>query len=252
MIQGLMMASAIGLACMAMAATSASAAMVTYKVLNDTSLYQSFDLTIDGQTWTDSYAGGIKIEKQSGDPSMPQNFIGLCTDINGVLTLGATYGYDLKSFAGLTGIDPQWGSTAALANQAIQNAAHLFVSQNPGLAGSATAWAALQLAVWEALYDTGSTFDLTSGRFSVQGNSTTIAAAQEMLTQLAASIPAPGTYKGYLLSPNPVIPPGNGGYPTQGLLVTPVPEPATVIAGVFLMVPLGMSAVRYWRKKAAA
>lgn len=238
------------------------AALVTYKTANTSSsdLLAIFNLNVDGVAMVD-YVGGIKLEKVGGDPSMPDKYVSLCTDIRGVLKMGKSYIYDTVTFDGQVGIDPAWGKTksAADAAQAIQNAAYLFSKYAPATdantSANKAAWAAIQLAVWEALYDSPGTFSLTSGRFAVTGSGTVqaqaLALASTYLADLAQNTPALGTYSGYLLRPDPIF--QNGATP-QGLLfnptLAPVPEPSTIIAGLFLLIPLGVRAMR--RKQAIA
>ncbi len=167
-----------------------------------------------------------------------------------ILYGGTTYTYDAQSFNGQSGSAPAWGAPAS---QAIQNAAYLFAHNTPA-GGDATAWAALQLAVWEALYDTGSSgnpqFNLANGRFVVNsGNSAAIAQAAALLAQLPNTSE---TYAGYLLQPQTPFPFGTQ---PQGLLLNPtlapVPEPTTLVAGAFLLLPLGLSGARLLKGRAS-
>jgi hypothetical protein len=200
---------------------------------------------------------------------MPASYVTVCTDIEGTLYLGSPYQYNtpITPFSGQTGVNPTWGAVntpayllsnptdAANAAQAIQNAAYLFYTYgqltSTGLGGTLEQRAALQLAVWEALYDTtGSGNVLTAGaRFTVSGgsDSAAIALANTWLSGLT------GNYglTGYLLYPTPGIESNADGEPPQELLIgaNPVPEAPTVIAGALLLLPFGASAFKILRKK---
>jgi hypothetical protein len=234
-------------------------------------------------------AGGIVINQpdNSGHPnnsSMPQTYVTICTDFEGSLYLGSTYKYSASAspFSGLTGIDPSWNN----APLAIQNAAQLFYTYgnlssggigggNLNATGSALEnMAALQLAVWMVLYDTGSNGKvlmnngqlLSSDEFymTVAGNGGASSAGGEAVQEAlnwVATLNGNYNYAGYLLQPNPIN--SNQGNPDgqlpQELLMAPpgytgnggggsVPEPTTVFAGVLLLLPLGAGTIRAIRK----
>ena len=195
---------------------------------------------------------------------MPANYVTLCTDIEGVLVLGQSYVYDtpVTPFSSsTTGVKPTWGAVntpaylsgnpidTANADQAIQNAAYLFNTYGEisatgiGLT-STTDKAALQLAVWSALYDTAADGTVSGTRFDVTGgaDSAAISQANTWLSGLTGNY----GYDGYLLTPDPTT----GIEPPQGLLIAvPVPEPTTVVAGLLLLLPLGASALKIIRRK---
>src|SRR5262249_58808637 len=129
----------------------------------------------------------ISISKTAGDSSMPSSYVTVCTDIEGSLYLGQQYTYKtpVTGFFGQTGIDPSWGdgSNDGSSTKAIQNAAHLFYTYGQltanGLGGSTEQKAALQLAVWAALYNTTASGAVSGTRFTFSGaDAPAIAAAQ--------------------------------------------------------------------------
>lgn len=210
-------------------------------------------------------------------PVFGQNFLPIspfntvCTDLEGTLFTPGTYGFQqLRDFSNAgNGLDPRWGydnqnqpliSPPAQGNAnsqaAIQNAADIFFN-NVGAAMAAIGtlakqeeWAALQLAVWEALYDSGTGspgLSLTSGRFTAtSADSTTLTLANAMLAGLSAN----PHYVGFTLYPDPTVPSDQDPYPAQSVFynVTPVPEPTTMIAGALLLLPFGMSTLRVLRR----
>jgi hypothetical protein len=263
----------LGLGVAALLVANQARATVSYQI-NSGGL-ETFNVAIDagqtgGATYNGALAGGIAIHQTTSDSTVPINYVTVCTDIQGTLYLGSTYTYNLPvSFGTLNGVNPRWGSDnygqttgsadAASAYQAIQNAAELFYTHYSVLSGaSVTDKAALQLAVWAALYNTDKSGQLTGTRFTFSGGDA--AAVTEANTWLGLLITAPSglTYTGDLFVPNPLnqngpIPPNE---PPQELLyaVSPlapipgVPEATTMIAGVLLLLPFGSSIIRILRK----
>jgi hypothetical protein len=256
----------------------AARADVLYQIVNSTADMETFNLKMDNVAINGALAGGIQIVMvrpgDAGD-NLPSTYTTVCTDINGSVYLGQTYQYSepVNFSSQYTGIAPTWGADNASglsdptsAAMAIQNAAELFYKYSggvglTGLQGSdREKMAALQLAVWEALYDTTSTgnVDLTgTPRFQVTGgDSTAIADAAKLVADMS------GNYgrTGQLLYPDPVhassgINHNGDGEPPQELLldsVIPVPEPATIIAGALLLLPFGASTVRILRRNRAS
>lgn len=221
-------------------------------------------LSTFGVTWDAkerlTVAGAIVLTKSSGDASMPDSFLTVCLDIGGTLLLGKTYGYSASTpFAGQSGINPLWGSgnqdglnNSANAMAAIQAAANIFYTHSSVLSsGTSTERSALQLAVWEALYDTtagSKAYGLSDGRFQINSGNQ---AAIDLASTWLSAVDLNALYVGYLLKPDP-----SQQYGTDGqeffYNVSPVPEASTVIAGALLLLPLAASTVRILRKSNAA
>jgi hypothetical protein len=194
---------------------------------------------------------------------MPSSYVTFCTDVEGTLYLGQSYQYNtpLVSFNGQTGLSPAWGdgSKDGSAAKAIQNAAFLFYNYGQiTTAGATTSQrAALQLAIWAALYNTTAGGAVTGNRFSVSGADTAaIAEANGWLASLTGNY----DYAGYLLYPSQTSGVNADGEPPQELLVAAadpepdlptatLPESPTVIAGALLLLPLSASIFRILRKK---
>ncbi len=142
--------------------------------------------------------------------------------------LGDDYGFTNKQrFSGQTGIDPTWGyntNNTADAAVAIQKAADIFFKHSSVLTnGTLSQKAALQVAVCEALYDTGASagaYDLASGRFKASGDSTAVALALTWLGETRTN-----DYVGYILKPDPTVQYGQNG---QGVLFDVAPVPTVV------------------------
>ena len=247
---------------------SAASASVVYQI-NSGGL-ESFNVAIDGNAINGALAGGIQINKVSGDASMPATYVTVCTDIKGTLYLGRSYTYDTPTtpFNGQTGVNPTWGAVntpaylgsssadAANAAQAIQNAAYLFYVfgqlTSTGLGGTTAEKAALQLAVWEALYDTTTSGTVTGSRFAVSaGDAAAISLANTWISNLnSQSNVGNFGYTGYLLYPDPLSVPNNNNEPPQELLIAvPVPEAPTVLDGMLLLLPFAASTFKILRRK---
>jgi hypothetical protein len=232
---------------------------VTYQIGNGG--LESFDVAIDGNAIDGALAGGISLERTAGDTSMPASYVTVCTDIEGTLYLGQQYTYNtpVTPFSGQSGLDPHWGATTASASQAIQNAAYLYNTYDSVLTGTLTSQtlterAALQLAVWEVLYDTTTAGTVTvngSSRFTVAGGSdaAAISLASTWISALNAQADAGNFgFTGYLLYPSEGGSVNADGQPPQELLfdvsVAAVPEPTTVIAGGLLLLPFAVGVFR--------
>lgn len=234
---------------------------VNYQIDDTTKdLVGGFSASLDGKVvGSGFYAGGIQVTKQSGGPAdMPAQFTTFCMDVGGELVLGSTYGFSAPTpFAGHGGLAPfdGWGYAQVDSAAAVQNAAYLYyqfgIGPNGVLAsGSADQMAGLQLAIWEALYDTGNPLGLGLGssanadsRFVISGgNAVDYADANNYLSSLCGN----QAYPGYFLIPEPFAQNGIGGA-GQELLIgaadfTIMPEPATygALAGAaLLLVSLG-------------
>jgi hypothetical protein len=258
-------------------------ASVEYTIGNG--MLETFNLQITGPSGTIFYnnalAGGISITQPAtpaANGDMPLSYITVCTDIEGTLYLGQTYTYNtpVTPFSGQSGLAPTWGDNPADSAMAIQNAAYLFNTYYAALTGSgiggvyadqslATQRAALQLAVWAALYNTTASGAVNGSRFAVtSGDPSAISDAESWLSGLT------GNYdlNGYLLTPTDLADaPNNGnadGEPPQELLIRegdftpspfdslePVPEPPTMIAGALLLLPFGVSVLRILRRRRA-
>jgi len=285
-------------------AAGAQAQDVTYYIANaggasTPSGYQyldNFTGSIDGAGINNALVGGISIQEVGGPtPGLPTSYVTVCTDINASVYLGQTYTYQgPTAFTKLTGVAPSWGSintpsyvsangaSVTAAAIAMQNAAWLFYNEGGTAASgyslasmsSVDAMAGLQLAIWEALYDsTGGNQAVVvngSSRFNVTGYSDTaeqndaaadIAALNAILGTGAGKFDdTAGTIKGSLLFPDPDTTQGNGdGELVQELLIGTggpngviVPEASTLVAGMLVLLPAGVSTLQILRKKRSA
>ena len=249
--------------------TSQANADVLYQI-GDGGIEWGGNVTIDGTTINGAGAGGITItqQQQNGqyDPNAPMALATICTDIKGTLYLGRSYLYhDPQAFGNDTGVNPQWGAdnagkTTANANlasaqHAIQNAASLFFHYQSVLTtGQTSDKAALQLAIWDVLYNTDSLGKVSGTRFSFANySSAALTEANNWITAVNASPTALGTFNGNIFIPvDTTAYPANNNEPPQELLYMPVPEASTMVAGALLLLPFGASAMRMFRKNKTA
>ena len=237
-----------------------------------TDLQSGWNLNIDGNQdgGGNALVGNIKLIPDTGSTINT-----VCLDVRGTVYLGQKYDFLTKSFNGQDGLNPNWGwgngpgnpaltpAQKVIASAAIQNAAYVFDKHSLVLTGTSLSdKAALQLAVWEALYDTGNLLGYsfattgaaaTAGRFEASGSSLAVATALDWLT---ADLGLDGKkshkqYSGDLLQPwlN-----GSANTAAQEMMGTlaAVPEPSTIIAGALLLLPFGASTLRFVRKNRAA
>jgi hypothetical protein len=238
-----------------------------------------------GLSWTQPFridsineaggVGGILAEASSSNPSgYTTDFVSVCLDVLGVLQLDTPQTFTPVGFpaATLLGLNPPWGndgsggSSGGDAPTALNNAAHLLYAAGSVLTSGSTAdKVALQLAVWEVLYDTGlgTGFSLDNGRFQVPSNAEGAAgkaAAQSLLNTLFPSNieVASASYTGELLVPVKLV----GGEwvadsSKQELIlnpgsITPVPEASTLFAGFAGLGMILAAWTRHSRRNTAA
>lgn len=210
-------------------------------------------------------------------------FESFCIDVWQTLSFNASPDYTLKRgytpanpndnnqayFAGKTyterlsmiGYTPKVGGVDAISTQVVQQLSRLydeahsgghlvnvapFTTSNPNTAfNSATGSAALQLAIWEIVYDTdkynanGGHYYLSSGDFYSLGNTATgqevVDQAQEWLNYLLSYSPSKYQVYGYVSSTKQDV-----------IVFTPIPEPGTYALLVAGLGVLGF--VRHRRK----
>jgi hypothetical protein len=199
---------------------TADAAYVAYD--NNIGVTAPFVVSIDGEQYNSAYVGQIVLNNKSGDSLniLPAILNTVCLDLKGSMTIGRRYGFSQPElFVGNNGYNPDWSAGG------IQAAANLFYTHTHSSTWNPQNFPSLQLAVWEALYDTGSPYNMNGGRFqTLSGDQAKILNAQLMLNQLDPTISS--SFKGYLLKPENL-----GG---QEFMITPVPEPSTWLAGVVM------------------
>jgi hypothetical protein len=246
--------------------TSTAKATISYQV-SDGGL-ETANVSMDGVAYNGILAGGIGIT-QVGGSGGPSSYVTICTDFLGSLYLGNTYSYNSPisiSSPGLTGIDPTWGANNAGKNSgnadmttavlAIKNAGELFQNNLAILtSGTTDQKAALQLAIWTALYDTtsaGTVVDTTGARFLFDTTSSAGILAMDWLNELInPTSPSFVTPSVSLLTPNPMTSQGNpdGSLPQELLVATPVPEASTIVAGTLLFLPFALCGLKSLRKQ---
>ena len=219
---------------------------------------ETVGLNMPGVYVGNALAGGISIQQlpANNNSSMPSYYVTVCRDIGATLYLGQTYTYDSPAtpFAGQSGINPLWGTglNDGSAAKAIQNAAYIFNTfgqlTSTGLGGDADLKTAIQLAVWDVLYNTDVNGSVVAGaRFSYSGVDSGV--SDDLASFGLASLTGNYNLSGSLLVPDPLLgginANGDGKSPQELLIQSvPVPESTTIIAGALLLLPLGASTFR--------
>jgi hypothetical protein len=166
--------------------------------------------------------------------------------------------YTAQNFNGATGISPLWSQDP----QSIENAAWLYNTYFVGQSTTAAQDAGIQLAIWKVLYDTSASGTIayntlgtlfSTGSLNAWGFSASAMLDAENDVAALDAARNGGTFTTYLdtlLKPNDnnsqelLYSPSTAGNNTA-----PVPEPTTILSGVMLALPLGVSAFRILRKK---
>lgn len=163
-----------------------------------------------------------------------QSFTAWCLDIATTIKLPSLYSQTDTPFP-----------TAAMTGTQIANVKQLFrtafatldLTSNAGSAG-------FQLALWELVNETGSSFDLGNGSFTAWNNDAAVVAGNAFLAGLSG--PKTGQYRFTFLASND--PRAQDGHYSQNLVtVSPVPLPA---AGVLMVLALGGLAAMRRRRTA--
>jgi hypothetical protein len=234
-----------------------------------------------------AYLNGTQILNATGDdiigiysfeiapgsnPSLSTPFWTTCLSPNGVLDT-AQHKYDFDTFAQANpGIYPSaWANPGGAPLAGIQNANYIFsqiegpiLNGTSGQAGSsADQGAAMALAMYDALYNSTGYGSVATG--SAQGGFYIPGLAGHVLADYNTDIGVLNTKQatvdqitqptGYVLVPDPQA---YGSDQDMILLATgipqgsPVPEPATILAGALTLLPFGASTLRILRRNRAA
>jgi hypothetical protein len=251
-------------------ATLAAAAMTQFGAQGSLSYlnigyYGTYGVTVYAQGYAHgTYATAFSADWQNVSGSQPlpighnDPFVTFCLDINTILGNGW---WDSGSFSAVTAlgtavdtvppIDPNNPTTPAIRNIAtgLNSAANLYAHYAGGILNANGTWAdqakgaALQLAIWEVLYenpvngynvDSGSGFYVSSGDAGIRSTANTMlttwgAADMNIDTTFWNAVNADGSFR----SSQDLIGP-----------MTPVPEPTTFIAGGLLLLPFLASTLR--------
>lgn len=210
-----------------------------------------------GGTTVNCFAGAFALtvvnNSQGGNTFSIGSF---CTDVG--VDWKNKDNYTAQSFNGATGISPVWSQDP----QSIENAAWLYNTYFLGQTTTAAQDAGLQLAIWKVLYDTTASGTIayntlstlfSTGSLNAWGFSSSAMTDAENDVAALDSARNGGTFTNYddtLLKPNAndsqelLYSPS-----TPGNNMAPVPEPTTVLSGILLALPLGISALRILRKR---
>jgi len=207
------------------------------------------------------YAGAFALTVNDTTSGTTYTIGSFCTDVS--VTWKNSDTYTAQTLSSATGVSPKWSQSP----QSIENASWIYNTFYVGQSTTAAQDAGIQLAIWMVLYDTiangtvsysysGGVLSGTgygSDNFKAWGYSST--AMSDAVSYLSALNTAIANHT-YTTNSDLWLKPTDG--KSQGLIycppastnnVAPVPEPTTVISGVLLALPLGVSAFRIFRKK---
>lgn len=229
----------------------------------------AFDITYKDNSPVQDIRMNVNPTKIRAWSSVPAyNMATVCLDIGEWLGIPKEK-FDILSSAGnLAGINPNWGNPAdpvgnGNAKKALNAAA--YIADKSGLAGTYTAgqqtieYAALQLAVWETLYDSPSATDygFGSGRFKINTPYASMSGTRKAIYDQANSYLdlirlLPHKFEDVTPMVFNILKPSDGS--GQELFfeigsIHVVPEPTTYLAGALLLVPFGVSMLRLVRNK---
>ena len=190
---------------------------------------------------------------EPSSPYVQSPFYSVCLSPAGLLDEN-THTYTVQSFttAG-NGLYPdQWVQPFG-----INNAAWLWSQYGTSVrqSGDNASAAALEFAIWTALYNSTGYGALGNSYFTIQNmTGTTLTDYNNFITDLTSSGITGPQYTGNILEGQDAVQDGAGSGQSQEffLLGTPVPEPTTMIAGALLLLPFGMSTLRMLRKSRTA
>ena len=202
----------------------------SYRAVLDSSsgLVRCLTVSVVGQTGPDTvnYSNYVGPFLMNEDSNPGETWYSFCTDLSA--TLRRTYDYCEVPVTGLapdlTLGKPDWDRGG------IQSAAAIYKAHVGGLDGmtgdSRKAYgAALQLAIWEALYDTEGTYGLDGGNFTASVCSSEVTGYFDTFMGAAA-----GSYAGV----NWLQPKVYGGS-QGGFRLVSVPEPASVLSSLVVL-----------------
>ncbi len=256
----------LALTSLALLLPSASAALyfptASYYSVTAPGKWFAYNLTFDagGPVTRTEYTAAIHVEGTS-------TFDSVCLDVNNGMKSG--YFVQVSSSYGLTGLNPSWGNpiNPSDAQKALNAAAYIayMAPTAPGWSlatdkSKAASFQALQLAVWETLYDFPTTLNFSpvaKDRFHVNGSVPTLAQ-----TLIGFAKHAPQMDFDVLVPVTKVTKKGAAHYgeyvtvDSQELMfdfstieIVPVPEAATILSGALLLLPFGVSSIRSLRQR---
>ena len=218
--------------------------------------------TYNGQVIQSDDAIGIYAfdvaQNPAPSPSAPNPLYSVCLSPAGLLD-GGTYTYTAEPFNTATpGIYPsQWAVGTGGQPYGINNAAYLWSTYGSGIlsAQDSTAAAALEFAIWTALYDSTGYGKLGNSYFTINSlGGDTLTDYNKYLSGLTTS-GFSGGFTGDILEGTGAVAGGADSGQSQEFFLlqpasqlTPVPEPSTVVAGAMMLLPFGVSAVRIVRR----
>ena len=203
-----------------------------YNISTPYGLQYDFNIQCYGITRS-VYASAILVQ-----PSTSTSFLTVCADIGGVLYVPQTGTFTSTPFTStLNGLDPGWSSSNSL-----NRAAYVIYFGEPWAGNDSEKWAAVQLAVWDCLYNTNPN-GTQSTNFTILSGNNEVLADYDSLIQYEYSCPV-NEYFGALLIPKDITSQELFEYVSKPVAT---PEPTT-IAFLVMLGALFLIAARHSNK----
>jgi hypothetical protein len=134
-------------------------------------------VTYNNQSLGSVYAGALNWHGQAGNVhDLTGSFSTFCIDLTQDVYLGSTYTYVVADPSLAPDPLPPTESPGSpgLGAASLQRIENLYALQYDGIGSDNDRGAAFQIAIWEMLFDTGATHDVTAGQFAVTGASANV------------------------------------------------------------------------------
>lgn len=211
-------------------------------------------ITYNNQSLGSAYAGALNWHGQAANGhDLNGSFSTYCIDLTQDVYLGSTYTYGV--------VDPSLapnplpptespGSTG-LGATSLQRIENLYALQYDGIGSDNDRGAAFQIAIWEMLFDTGATHDVTAGQFAVTGASANVVTLANQFVSDALTPDALSFHYELLALTSPTAQDQlfvGAAIPQGGPPLTPVPTPAAALGAMPLLGALAFFKCRQRRR----
>lgn len=157
-------------------AGAARAGTVT-ATLDGVSPSQIVGLSYNSQWLGNAYAGALNwTGQQANGPGLDGSFTTFCIDLTQDVYIGGTYTYDVADPSLAPNPLPPTAPVGATGMGAanLQRLQNLYALDYDSIGTDNDRGAAFQIAIWEVLFDTGQSHDVSTGQFAVSGASTNV------------------------------------------------------------------------------
>lgn len=160
--------------------------------LNNVSPSRIVGISYNGSSLGSAYAGALNWTGQASNGyDLNGSFSTFCIDLTQDVYLGHSYTYDVVDMSvapnPLPPTEPVGSTGLGTTNR--QNLENLYALQYDNIGSDNDRGAAFQIAIWEILFDTGSSHDVSTGQFAISGASSNVI---NLANQFVTDALAPG------------------------------------------------------------